>query len=52
MKKWKGKALLTQRLVYKVQCFLDWMMKKEQQALQHEGRVPICLLGHVTACHM
>lgn len=27
-KKWKGKTLPPQRPVHKVQCLLDWMMKK------------------------
>jgi hypothetical protein len=44
-KKWKGKSLPPRRPVHKVQCLLDWMMKKEQQAPQLEGRVPICHLG-------
>jgi hypothetical protein len=44
-KKWKGKTLPPQRPVHKVQCLLDWMMKKKQQALQHKGRVLICHLG-------
>jgi hypothetical protein len=45
-KKWEGEASLPRRLVHKVQCLLDWMMKKGQQKLQDEGRVPICQLGH------